>query len=168
MKIKAVFYAGGVTGLPYGHLVGVDVRALRACWDTRDNFCIRGGYADGTAFALAPGVYTVAGRFPLTVVAAHDVADKALRSWVPAGCVRVDGLLLPWSVVGLFDVYGSSARLWRDFDAGALMRCGLVVPGVGRSVVESAVLVRDTAGRLGLLMGRFASLPLVAARPIIG
>ena len=86
--------------------------------------------------------------------------------WVPAGAAHVRGLAFPWQVLGLFDCYGSSARCGADITARRTS-AALVIPALGAACVLSGTLVKDINRRYGLLLGRYARLPLVRTRPIL-
>lgn len=163
MKITGVFWRSAVAFPDLAGVDGADVRVLR---DYR--YGIRGGYVDGTAYAFPGGMYHVPGRLPNTVVEANWIATGAGADdwWVPAGAAYVRGLTLPWQVLGLFDVYGSRSRCAVDIAARSTF-AALVVPALGAGVVLSGTLVKDTCRRYGLLLGRYASLPLVRTRPIL-
>ena len=168
MKIKAILYsASRAESAPFGDLTGRDVRVLRDHY-ARGGWCVRGGVVDGSIWGALPGTYLPGGGLPRRVYQAHHAAHvDSVGAWVPAGAVTVRGLALPWRVMGLVWIYQTPARLWADVTARAWMGCALVIPGVGRAMPGCGVLVRDDRGRLGLLLGRYARLPLVRSFPVV-
>lgn len=163
MRITGVFR---LSSLSLPDLVGADGANVHVLRDYR--YGIRGGYVDGTAYAFAGGVYNVAGRLPLKVIEADGVATGVGADdwWVPAGAAYVRGLTLPWQVIGLFDVYGSRSRCGDDITARRTS-AALVVPALGAGVALSGTLIKDARRHYGLLLGRYARLPLVRTRPIL-
>lgn len=168
MKITGMAYGGSRADTrPFGDLVGTDIRVLRD-HHGRGGWCVRGGVVDGSVWGALPGTYLGGGGLPARVYQAYHAAHvDSVGAWVPAGAVTVRGLSLPWRVLGVVYVYQSVARLWADTSARAWMGCALVVPGAVGAASISGVLVRDDRGRYGLLLGRYARLPLVRSFPVV-